>query len=86
MNRAQKIGWILMGVSVVSPLIIEYIVEKYENRKPKVDFALQKEIAADRHAKAIVKETIHNGDGYEDRLVSPAEDFEFYRLAYHFEN
>jgi hypothetical protein len=88
MNRTQKLGWIFMAVSAVIPIALDYIAEKHATRKPNkyADPTIQKEIAADRYAKAVVKETIHHGDGYGDRVVSPAEDFEFYRIAYHFEN
>ena len=87
MNRAQKFGLILMAVSVITPAVLDYATHKYNMLRTKpVDPALQKEIAADRFAKAIVLESIHNGAGYQNRRLDPSEDFEFHRIAYHFNN
>lgn len=87
MNRAQKFGFAMMAVSVIIPIVMDVIASKHADRFMKsADELLQKEIAADRFAKAIVLESIHNGAGYQNRNIDPAEDFEFHRITYHFNN
>lgn len=86
MNRIQKIAFIVMAVAAVTPIVLDAISYRRMTRDAEsVDVELQREIAADRYAKGIVRARIFS-DGYGDRLIDVNEDFEFYRMVYLTEN
>jgi uncharacterized membrane protein len=83
MNKNQKIGFVMMAIGAITPIVLDHISHKIKLNKTikAIDAETTAEVDAMRKASSIVKLMIENGY-YENRSRADMEkDFEFFRMA-----